>query len=78
MATDIAEMSGPELAVRNTIQFNYTGHPALSVPCGKAGGLPIGFELVGRFYQDGLLLRAASAYQQSVDWDDIVGVAMTA
>ena len=71
---DISEMSVAELAVRNTMQFNYTGHPALSVPCGKANGLPIGFQLVGRFFEDALLLRAAAAFQNSVDWDDIIGL----
>ena len=70
----IEDMSVAELAVRNTMQFNYTGHPALSVPCGKADGLPIGAQLVGRFFDDGLLLRAAAAFQQSVDWDSIIGV----
>ena len=60
------ELPALELMVVNTLQFNYTGHPALTVPCGKAGGLPIGFQLVGRRLEDGLLLRAAYAYQQSV------------
>ncbi|OLT15515.1 hypothetical protein BJF78_01970 [Pseudonocardia sp. CNS-139] len=57
---------------RNRQPFNYTGHPALSIPCGKSGGLPIGLQLIGRFHDDGLLLRTAQAYQASVDWDALV------
>jgi amidase len=60
---------------RNTMPFNYTGHPALSLPVGKSSaGLPVSMQLVGRFFDDPLLLRAAYAYQQSTDWDQIVGV----
>ena len=36
----------------NTKPANYTGHPALAVPCGKVGGLPISLQLVGRFLDD--------------------------
>jgi amidase len=31
---------------RNTAPFNYTGHPAIIVPCAKSGGLPIGMQLI--------------------------------
>ena len=41
---------------------------------GKAGGLPVSMQLVGRFFDDPLLLQAAYAFQHSVDWDDVVGV----
>jgi amidase len=72
-------VDGPTIDVggavmRNTFPFNYTGHPALAMPCGKTDGLPVSFELVGRYYDDPLLLRVAHAFQQSVPWDDIVGI----
>ncbi|MGY6502441.1 MAG: amidase family protein [Acidimicrobiales bacterium] len=60
--------------VSNTQPFNYTGHPALAVPCGKANGLPVSMQLTGRFFEDATLLRAAHAYQQTVDWDQIIGI----
>jgi amidase len=50
--------------ILNTAAFDVTGHPALSVPCGTAGGLPIGMMLVGRHFADDMLLRVASAYEQ--------------
>jgi Asp-tRNA(Asn)/Glu-tRNA(Gln) amidotransferase A subunit family amidase len=31
-------------------------------------------QLVGRFFDDALVLRLAHAYQHAVDWDKIVGV----
>ena len=60
---------------RNTLPFNYTGHPALALPVGKSSaGLPVSMQLVGRFFDDPLIMRAAYAYQQSTDWDQIIGV----
>lgn len=44
--------------------FNLTRQPAASIPCGRtAGGLPIGLQLVGRLHEDGLVLRAARAFE---------------
>jgi amidase len=53
---------------RNTMPFNYTGHPALALPVGKSSaGLPVSMQLVGRFFEDPLLMRAGYAYQQSTN-----------
>jgi amidase len=60
---------------RNTLPFNYTGHPALALPVGKSSaGLPVSMQLVGRCFDDPLLLRVAYAYQHSTDWDKIIRV----
>lgn len=59
---------------RNTKPFNYTGHPALAMPCGKSDGLPVSFQLVGRAFDDAQLLRVAYAYEHLVDWGEIVGL----
>ena len=60
---------------RNTQPFNYTGHPALALPVGKSSaGLPVSMQLVGRCFDDPLLLRVAYAYQHSIDWDKIICV----
>lgn len=64
---DLGNAANP--AVRNTRPFNYTGHPALAVPCGRSGGLPVSMQLVGRFFEDPLLLRVAHTYQQSASPD---------
>jgi amidase len=81
------ELAGPTAAIEanlrrnrmmlpmahNTKPTNYTGHPALAVPCGKVDGMPISLQLVGNFLADPLLLRVAYAYQKAVDWEDITG-----
>jgi amidase len=51
----------------NTKQSNYTGHPALSIPCGKVQGLPVGLQVIGRHYEEGLLLRIGMACQEFAD-----------
>ncbi len=58
----------------NTKPTNYTGHPALAVPCGKVEGMPISLQLIGRFLEDALLLRVAQAYARAVDWAEMTGV----
>ena len=49
----------------NTSQFDVTGHPAISLPCGDADGLPGGCMLVGRSYDEATLYRLAAAIEAS-------------
>ncbi len=48
----------------NTIPFDVTHHPAISVPCGEVDGLPVGMMLVGRHWEEATLYRTAYAYEQ--------------
>jgi amidase len=50
--------------ISNTAAFDLTGHPALTVPCGSYSDLPVGLMFVGKHFQEGLLYRAALAYEQ--------------
>ena len=54
--------------INNTPQFNLTGHPAIGVPCGVCDGLPIGFRIVGRCFDDLTVLKAADAVEKNGDW----------
>jgi aspartyl-tRNA(Asn)/glutamyl-tRNA(Gln) amidotransferase subunit A len=46
--------------------FNLTRQPAATVPCGlTASGLPIGLQIVGRRFDDALVLRAARAFERA-------------
>lgn len=42
--------------------------PALTVPIGFPGGLPVAMQLVGRPFEEGRLLRLAAGYQRATDW----------
>ena len=49
--------------------FNLTGMPAISVPMGTAEhDLPIGLQIVGRRYEDEVVLRAAAAWEAIAPW----------
>jgi Asp-tRNA(Asn)/Glu-tRNA(Gln) amidotransferase A subunit family amidase len=49
--------------------FNLTGQPAASVPMGTAEhGMPIGLQIVGRRFEDQLVLAAAAAWEQLAPW----------
>jgi aspartyl-tRNA(Asn)/glutamyl-tRNA(Gln) amidotransferase subunit A len=50
--------------------FNLNGLPALTVPCGFVGGLPVGLQLVGGAFEEATVLRAAHAYEQATDWHE--------
>lgn len=50
-----------------TIPVNLAGVPAVSVPCGFSGGLPVGLQLIGKPFGEADLLKAAHAFEQSTD-----------
>ena len=51
-----------------TIAVNLAGLPGMSIPCGFAGGLPVGLQLIGNYFAEGQLLNVAHRYQQATDW----------
>lgn len=50
--------------IQNTSPFDCTHHPAMNVPCAKSNGLPVGMMLIGRHFEDDVVLRAADAFQK--------------
>jgi aspartyl-tRNA(Asn)/glutamyl-tRNA(Gln) amidotransferase subunit A len=55
--------------IRFTRPFNFSGHPACSVPCGfTSTGLPIGLQFVGRPFDEATIIRAGDAYQRLTEW----------
>ena len=55
----------------NTAPFDCTHHPAMSLPCGTADGLPVGMMLVGRMFDEETIYRGAAAFEKGVDWKSI-------
>ncbi|MCB1214570.1 MAG: aspartyl/glutamyl-tRNA amidotransferase subunit A, partial [Deltaproteobacteria bacterium] len=52
-----------------TINVNLAGLPGMSLPCGLTQeGLPIGLQLIGKYFKEEELLKAAYAYEQATDW----------
>jgi aspartyl-tRNA(Asn)/glutamyl-tRNA(Gln) amidotransferase subunit A len=51
---------------RFTAPFNLTGLPALSVPCGRVDGLPVGLQIVSRAWDETKVLQAGRAYERAV------------
>jgi aspartyl-tRNA(Asn)/glutamyl-tRNA(Gln) amidotransferase subunit A len=52
-----------------TLPASLAGLPGMSVPAGTGdGGLPVGLQLIGNYFQEGALLHAAHALQQATDF----------
>lgn len=51
-----------------TIAVNLAGLPGISIPCGFAGGLPVGLQLIGNYFAEARLLNIAHRYQQANAW----------
>jgi len=52
-----------------TISINLAGVPAISIPCGYTSeGLPVGFQVIGKHFDEETVLRVSYAYEQSTDW----------
>ena len=57
--------------LNNTAPFDVTGHPAMSVPCAMTDGLPVGMMLVAKHYDESTIYRAAHAFEQLGDWQQM-------
>lgn len=51
-----------------TIPVNLAGVPAISVPCGFAGGLPLGLQIIGKHFDESSVYRVAHAYEQATSF----------
>ena len=51
-----------------TIGANLAGLPAMSIPCGFVGQLPVGLQIIGPHFAEAKLLNVAHAYQRETEW----------
>jgi aspartyl-tRNA(Asn)/glutamyl-tRNA(Gln) amidotransferase subunit A len=52
-----------------TVPMSLAGIPAISIPCGLSGGLPVGLQLAGPAFSENRLLDAAHALELSLGFD---------
>ncbi len=72
---DLVDLGGEQLTYRLALlpfnaPWSLVGLPALSVPAGFVGGLPVGMVIVGPRFGDAAVLRAGHAFQQATDWHE--------
>jgi aspartyl-tRNA(Asn)/glutamyl-tRNA(Gln) amidotransferase subunit A len=76
IGAESVQIDGEQFAVRPAIvghcrPANFTGLPAISVPCGfTRDGLPVGLQLIGRAFDEAMLLRIAFSYERANDWGE--------
>jgi aspartyl-tRNA(Asn)/glutamyl-tRNA(Gln) amidotransferase subunit A len=52
-----------------TLPASLAGLPGMSIPAGTGeGGMPVGLQLIGDYFQESRLLHTAHAFQQATDW----------
>jgi aspartyl-tRNA(Asn)/glutamyl-tRNA(Gln) amidotransferase subunit A len=54
-----------------TIPVNLAGLPAISIPCGLSGHLPVGFQLMGPAFSENRLLAAAHALEGAIGFEAV-------
>jgi aspartyl-tRNA(Asn)/glutamyl-tRNA(Gln) amidotransferase subunit A len=52
------------------IPASLAGLPAVSVPCGFDGGMPLGMQLIGPRFGEDKILSIADIYQNNTDWHE--------
>jgi aspartyl-tRNA(Asn)/glutamyl-tRNA(Gln) amidotransferase subunit A len=54
-----------------TLPVNIAGLPGISLPCGLSNGLPVGFQVIGRAFDEATVLRVADAYERAAGFADL-------
>ena len=70
-ATPFAKVYDPGFGFpkSNMAPFNFTGLPALALPCGfSTSGLPLSLQIAGRAFEEATVLRVGHAYEQATEW----------
>ena len=73
--SDVGNSPNAEAVIQRLTRFtrpvNYLGLPSLSIPSGfTRGGLPVGMQLVGRSFDEAMILRIGAAFQRATDFHE--------
>jgi len=73
--SDVGNSPDAESVIQRLTRFtrpiNYLGLPSLSIPAGfTRGGLPVGMQLIGRSFDEAMLLRIGAAFQRATDFHE--------
>jgi aspartyl-tRNA(Asn)/glutamyl-tRNA(Gln) amidotransferase subunit A len=75
--SDVGNSPDAEAVIQRLTRFtrpiNYLGLPSLALPTGfTRGGLPVAMQLIGRSFDEAMLLRVGAAFQRATDFHDRV------
>jgi aspartyl-tRNA(Asn)/glutamyl-tRNA(Gln) amidotransferase subunit A len=75
--SDIGNSPDAEAVIQRLTRFtrpiNYLGLPSLAIPAGfTKNGLPVAMQLIGRSFDEAILLRIGAAFQRATDFHDRV------
>jgi aspartyl-tRNA(Asn)/glutamyl-tRNA(Gln) amidotransferase subunit A len=75
--SDVGGSPGAEAVIQRLTRFtrpiNYLGLPSLAIPSGfTRNGLPVGLQLIGRSFDEAILLRIGAAFQRATDFHEKV------
>ena len=75
--SDVGNSPDAEAVIQRLTRFtrpiNYLGLPSLAIPAGfTRAGLPVGMQLIGRSFDEAMLLRIGAAFQRATDFNERV------
>src|SRR5450631_579148 len=75
--SDVGNGPDAEAVIQRLTRFtrpvNYLGVPSLAIPSGfTKNGLPVGMQLIGRSFDEAMLLRIGAAFQRATDFHERV------
>ena len=51
-----------------TVPINLAGVPAISIPCGFDNNMPVGLQIIGKYFEEGTIYRVADAFEKVTDF----------
>lgn len=51
-----------------TVPINLAGVPAISIPCGFDADMPVGLQIIGKYFEEGTVYRVADAFEQATEF----------